>query len=73
MVKNLDYKKVVYLWQWIDHIKFETKYGFKIIAFGMWQYMDKIKFNKDISIIFELNLDNYNWNKNLQLNIIDII
>jgi hypothetical protein len=51
MVKNLDYKKVVYLWQWIDHIKFETKYGFKIIAFGMWQYMDKIKFNKDISII----------------------
>jgi hypothetical protein len=35
--------------------------------------MDKIKKSDDISIIFELNLDNYNGRKNLQLNIIDII
>ncbi len=73
MVRNLNYNKVAYLWQWIDHIKFETNYGFKILAFGMWQFMDKIKKSDDISIIFELNLDNYNGRKNLQLNIIDII
>ncbi|NDK07759.1 single-stranded-DNA-specific exonuclease RecJ [Candidatus Gracilibacteria bacterium] len=73
MVKDLDYQRIVYLGQGIDHIKFETKYGFKIIAFGMGQFMDKIKSSSDISIIFELNLDNYNGNKNLQLNIIDII
>lgn len=73
MVKDFEYNRVAYLWQWVDHIKFDTKFGFKVLAFGMWQFMDKIKNNKDISIIFELNLDNYNWNKNLQLNIIDIL
>ena len=73
ITKNLKFDRVVYLWQWIDHIKFETKYWFKVIAFWMGQFMDKIKNSKDISIIFELNLDNYNWNKNLQLNIIDIL
>ncbi|MFA5916753.1 MAG: single-stranded-DNA-specific exonuclease RecJ [Candidatus Gracilibacteria bacterium] len=73
MVKDFNYGKVAYLGQGIDHIKFETKYGFKILAFGMGQFMDKIKKSDDISIIFELNLDNYNGRKNLQLNIIDII
>jgi hypothetical protein len=39
----------------------------------MGQFMDKIKKSDDISIIFELNLDNYLGRKNLQLNVIDII
>lgn len=73
MINNLIYDRVLYLGQWIDHIKFDNKYWFKIIGFGFWKYMDKIKQQKDISIIFELNIDKYNWNKNLQLNIIDII
>lgn len=73
MIKNLDYTKIAYLGQWMEHIKMDVKNGFKIVAFGMGEFMDQIKKSEKISIVFELNLDTFNWSKNIQLNIIDII
>lgn len=73
LIKNLNYEKISYLWQWVDHLKVDTKYGFKICAFGLWEFMEKIKKSENISIIFELNLDTFNGRKNLMLNIQDII
>lgn len=73
MIENLNYEKVAYLWKWVDHLKFETKFGFKICAFGMWEYFEKIKKSKKVSIVFELNLDTFNSKRNLMLNVQDIV
>lgn len=73
MIKDFKFITVDYLWKWYDHLKFSTDYWFKVVAFGLWEYLSIIKKAKNISIIFELNIDNYNWNKNIQLNIIDLI
>nr|MDD3720607.1 single-stranded-DNA-specific exonuclease RecJ [Candidatus Gracilibacteria bacterium] len=73
LIKNLNYEKISYLGQGVDHLKVDTKYGFKICAFGLGEFMEKIKKSENISIIFELNLDTFNGRKNLMLNIQDII
>ncbi len=73
LAKDLEYTKISYLWKWVDHFKIDTKYGFKICAFGMWEFLETIKNSTSFSIVFELNLDTFNGKKNLLLNILDII
>lgn len=74
MIKNLNPEKIEFLGKWRDHLRFITKHWFKIFAFFMWDFYEEIKRSKkNIDIIFELDEDNWNWNKNLALKIIDIV
>lgn len=74
LVKNLEYEKIEFLWQGRDHLKFTTKYWFKIFAFFMWDFYEEIKRSKSpISLVFDISEDSWMWNKNLMLKVIDII
>ena len=74
MIKNLDYEKLEFLWNWRDHLRFITKYRFKIFAFFMWEFYEKIKKNKaPINIVFDMSEDFWNGKKSIMLKVIDII
>jgi len=74
MVENLQYEKIEFLGKGRDHIRFNTKEGFKIFWFFMWDYYDEIKRSWwRVSIIFDLSEDSWMWKKNLMLKIEDII
>lgn len=73
MVEKLDYTKIEFMWNSRDHIKFVTKHWFKIIWFFMWDYYEQIKRWKSLDIIFDINEDNWMWNRNLMLKIVDLV
>ncbi|PZM86427.1 single-stranded-DNA-specific exonuclease RecJ [Candidatus Gracilibacteria bacterium] len=74
LVKNLEYEKIEFLGQGRDHLKFTTKYGFKIFAFFMGDFYEEIKRSKSpISLVFDISEDSWMGNKNLMLKVIDII
>lgn len=74
LVKNFEYEKLEFLWKWRDHLKFTTKYWFKIFAFFMWEFYEKIKKNKaPINIVFDMSEDFWNGKKSIMLKVIDII
>lgn len=74
IVENLTPEKIEFIWKGRDHMRFTTKHWFKIFAFYMWDYYEEIKRSwKNISIIFDLSEDSWNWNKNLMLKVVDII
>ncbi len=60
-----------------DHLKFTTKYGFKIIAFYMWEYYEEIKValkeGRDIFLIFDISQENWLWKKSLSLKVLDVV
>ena len=74
MIKNLDYEKLEFLWNWRDHLRFITKYRFKIFAFFMWEFYEEIKKSKkSVNLVFDLSEDTWMGHKNLMLKVIDII
>ena len=74
LVKNFEYEKLEFLWKGRDHLKFTTKYWFKIFAFFMWEFYEKIKNNKAlINIVFDMSEDFWNGKKSIMLKVIDII
>jgi single-stranded-DNA-specific exonuclease len=74
MIENLTYKKLEFLWKGRDHIRFNTKEGFKIFWFFMWDHYDEIKRSWwRVSIIFDLSEDSWMWKKNLMLKLEDVI
>ena len=73
MLQNFRHSGVSYLWKWVEHIKFNHPFWFKILWFWFGEYMDKIKKSEDISLIFDISEDNYSWKKWLMLKIIDIV
>ncbi len=78
MLENLQDYKLEFLWKDTrDHLKFSTKYWFKIFAFYMWEFYEKIKREtrdwKKINLIFEIWEDNWMWKKSLMLKTIDLI
>lgn len=74
LVKNFEYEKLEFLWKGRDHLKFTTKYWFKIFAFFMWEFYEKIKNNKTpINIVFDMSEDFWNGKKSIMLKVIDII
>lgn len=74
LVRNFEYEKLEFLWKGRDHLKFTTKYWFKIFAFFMWEFYEKIKKNKaPINIVFDMSEDFWNGKKSIMLKIIDII
>lgn len=73
MIENFEHTWVSYLWKWVEHIKFNHSFWFKILWFWFGEYIEKIKKSKDISLIFDISEDNYSWKKWLMLKIIDIV
>ena len=74
LVRNFEYEKLEFLWKGRDHLKFTTKYWFKIFAFFMWEFYEKIKNNKaPINIVFDMSEDFWNGKKSIMLKVIDII
>lgn len=74
LVENLTPEKIDFIWNGRDHLRFTTKHGFKIFAFYMWDYYEEIKRSKkNVSLVFDLSEDTWNWNKNLMLKVVDII
>lgn len=74
LVKNLNYEKLEFLWNWRDHLRFTTKHWFKIFAFFMWDFYEEIKRSKrPVSLIFDISEDTWMWNRNLMLKVVDII
>ncbi|MDQ7023596.1 MAG: hypothetical protein Q9M97_08955 [Candidatus Gracilibacteria bacterium] len=74
MIENLQYEKLEFLGKGRDHIRFNTKQGFKIFGFFMGDYYDEIKRNGGrVSIIFDLSEDSWMGKKNLMLKLEDII
>lgn len=74
LVRNFEYEKLEFLWKRRDHLKFTTKYWFKIFAFFMWEFYEKIKNNKaPINIVFDMSEDFWNGKKSIMLKVIDII
>ena len=73
MVENLDYTKIEFMWKTRDHIKFVTKHWFKIIWFFMWDYYEEIRRWKRVDIIFDIGEDNWMWNRNLMLKLVDLV
>ena len=74
MIKWLEYENIEFIWNWRDHIRFTNKHWFKILAFWMGEYYREIvSSRKNINIIFEINEDNWNWNKSIMLNVSDIV
>jgi single-stranded-DNA-specific exonuclease len=73
MFRDFDVTSVNYMGKGVDHIRFDTLYGYKIVGFGFGKYLDEIKKQESISIIFDLSEDSYNGRKGLMLKIVDII
>ncbi len=73
MVEKLDYEKIEFMWKTRDHIKIVTKHWYKIIWFFMWDYYEEIRRWKSLDVIFDLWEDNWMWNRNLMLKIVDLV
>ncbi|MBB1564804.1 single-stranded-DNA-specific exonuclease RecJ [Candidatus Gracilibacteria bacterium] len=74
MIKNLDYEKLEFLGNGRDHLRFITKYRFKIFAFFMGEFYEEIKKSKkSVNLVFDLSEDTWMGHKNLMLKVIDII
>ncbi len=73
MIEDFEYKSISYLWKSIDHIKFISKYWFKILWFNMWKYLSLVKKSRKIDLIFDLTEDYRMWKKNIMFRIIDLI
>jgi len=77
MIENLDYDEIKFLGSGRDHMRFNTRQGFKIFAFFMWDFYEEIKIaarsKKPISIVFDLSEDNWQGRKNLMLKIDDVV
>ncbi|MCD5380909.1 single-stranded-DNA-specific exonuclease RecJ [Candidatus Gracilibacteria bacterium] len=74
MIENLTYEKLEFLGKGRDHIRFNTKQGFKIFGFFMGDFYDEIKRSGGrVSIIFDISEDSWMGKKNLMLKLEDII
>jgi single-stranded-DNA-specific exonuclease len=72
MIKDFEYDKIDFLWTSWEHIKITNKYWFNIVWFWFGKYRDDLKSKKSLDIIFDIQENNWNNKKNLQLQIIDI-
>ena len=73
MIQDFEFETVGYLWKWVEHIKFTSRYGYKICWFWFWEHLDTIKKSKGVSIVFDISEDNFNGKKSLMLKMIDIV
>jgi len=73
MIENFEIEWVKFLWKWRDHLKFESRYGFKIFAFGMGEYYEEIKGLTTCDVICELAEDNWQGKRWIMIRVVDIL
>lgn len=73
MMKDFEISKIDFLGTSGEHIKITNKYGINIVWFWFGKYIDELKSNKTLNIIFDIQENNWNNKKNLQLQIIDLV
>lgn len=73
MFQGFDPRTVSYMGKWVDHIRFDTPFGYKIVGFWFWKYLELLKKSVSADIIFDISEDNYNGRKWLMLKIVDIV
>jgi single-stranded-DNA-specific exonuclease len=56
-----------------DHLKFESRYGFKILAFGLGEHYDILKKRESFDIICELAEDSWQNQRNIMIRVVDIV
>jgi len=73
MIENFEPEKVAFLWRWRDHIKFETRFGFKVFAFGFGEHMDSLKKQDRFDVIFDISEDSWMGKKGIMMRVIDVV
>ncbi|NDK10295.1 single-stranded-DNA-specific exonuclease RecJ [Candidatus Gracilibacteria bacterium] len=66
-------EKISFLGKGRDHLKFESRYGFKIFAFGLGEYYEELKKATVFDIVFDLSEDNWNGKRGIMIKIVDIV
>jgi len=66
-------EKISFLWKGRDHLKFESRYGFKIFAFWLGEYYEELKKATVFDIVFDLSEDNWNGKRGIMIKIVDIV
>lgn len=72
-ITDFELEGIKFLWKGRDHLKFESRYGFKIFAFGMGEYYEEIKRREKCDLICELAEDNWQGKKWIMIRVIDIV
>lgn len=73
MIKDYELEGVKFLGKWRDHLKFESRYGFKIFAFGMGEFYEEIRWMESCDVICELAEDHWQWKRGIMIRVVDII
>ncbi len=73
LIENFEIEWVKFLWKWRDHLKFESRYGFKVFAFGMWEYYEDIKWAGRCNIVCELAEDNWQGKRGIMIRVVDVV
>jgi len=73
LIRDFEIEKVKFLWKWRDHLRFDSRYWFKIFAFWMWEYYEEIKNIVSCDVVCELAEDNWQWKRGIMIRVVDII
>lgn len=73
LIQDFEIEGVKFLWKWRDHLKFESRYGFKIFAFGMGEYYEEIKSAGRCDVICELAEDNWQGKRGIMIRVVDVV
>lgn len=73
LIENFEIEGVKFLWKGRDHLKFMSRYGFKIFAFGMGEYYEDIKNLSNCSIVCELSEDHWQGKRGIMIRVVDVI
>ena len=66
-------EKMSFLWKWREHIKIETRYGFKIFAFWFWEHYEQLKKEIVFDLIFDISEDSWMGKRWLMMKVVDIV
>lgn len=74
LIENFVPEKIEWLGKTREHLRFTSKYGFKIFAFFMGEHYETLKRNKKpISLVVDMSEDNWMGNKNIMLKVSDVV
>ena len=72
LVEDFEPEKIGFIWKGREHIKLETRYGFKIFAFGFGEYYEELRKTKKFDIVFDISEDSWQGKRWLMMKIVDI-
>jgi len=73
LIENFEIEGIKFLWKWRDHLRLESRYGFKIFAFGMGEYYEDIKSAWTCNVICELAEDNWQGKRGIMIRVVDVV